>query len=246
MQQHPHHKGGRCNSGCATSRDNDNIQGGGWVDELGKLAIPLGLIAAKEGVDYYRNRDKKAAKNKRPASAPTPATKSRSSKISSSSKTKKPAASSAVRRRVAFGGATTDAGDSFESLHGYGAEGGDDSFFGGEDLVPLSMSTTTGGGSCSNSQATSGGNGTNTMYGGEEAAQHAMIAQEFRRMANEIGAFLAKRDAAPAKKPPAAPKKPAKKPAAAPKKPAAAPKKPTKKVGGFVTVAGHKLGGKTD
>ena len=67
------------------------------------------------------------------------------------------------------------------------------------------------------------------MTGGA-AAQHAMIAQEFRRMASEIGSFLESK-ASGKKKAMPAPKKPAAKKAgaAAPKKKKAAAAAPKKK-----------------
>ena len=256
----------------------EDTHGGGFVDELGKLAIPLGLIAAKEGVASYYN-SKKA-----PAKAPAkkaPAAK----KASPAPKAKK---AQAVRRRgaAAFGGSSDhdplhesffggwDAeemspmvvkGGSHSKNHGlqgqwggyeedkkmYHGGGGDDSTMACTQInnaIELRCSkSSTSDKSNANEQ---GGNVVgNAMTGaqappqqapptlpqaGGAAQQHALIAQEFRRMAAEIGSFLDKK----AKNVPA-PKKPAdgkkKKTAADPKKTpakkaAADPKKKKKKV----------------
>ncbi len=184
------------------------ISGGGFVDQLGMLAIPLGLIAAKEGVAaMYNRRLKKGSTGKKP-------------KLS------------ATRRRSIFGGG--------------GGEGDGDEGDGG-DVVPVdecgpatramldkcgpnvAMSNANAKAPVSNATVTPpnavpsvGG-----MFGGAaQAAQHALVAQEFRRMAAEIGSFLGTkgkgRSMPPPKKPAAKKKAAAKKPAAKKKKAAAA------------------------
>ena len=265
--------------------------GGGFVDELGKLAIPLGLIAAKEGVAAFYDKNNKKAKKpsaapkKKPASAP-----------------KKKKLASAGRRGSASYGGSSDHDALAESFfggwdempepkiggRGRGQRGGgtfnytdgrtavdisDDEF----DALRLARSPQGNGGIVSTADedwkqpsgqvrlngapASSASNGAinpeslppQNSYGkvlasgisgsqdpdqdqdpgqigggyhgrrrmtGGAAVQHALIAQEFRRMASEIGSFLDSK--AKKGKSMAAPKKPAPKKKAAPKKKTAA------------------------
>lgn len=264
-----------CQNCGATNYHDEETHGGGFVDELGKLAIPLGLIAAKEGVASFYNSKKKTATK---ASPPKPKKKAQ-----------------ALRRRgaAAFGGGNAEEADAF--FGGWDAEetpvtvtggrgglsrrstraragqwGGTNDNYATEGNATEGNATVTDaaeppavvqegqladvitGNSEGNSLSKSDGkelqSGTpgnppplgqydiactpvtkavqmnckqiprNTMTGGA-AAQHAMIAQEFRRMAAEIGSFLEKKSkGVPAPKKPEA-KKPTK--AAAAKKPAA-------------------------
>jgi hypothetical protein len=199
-------------------------RGGGFVSDVSGLAIPLGLIAAREGISaLYKKKHKKS-----PSSS------------SSSSSGKRRSVTTKRRRAVGGGHALSPA-----PFEGGAMKGGSTSMMpiGTMPAVPplpaaaampaipppmampaMPAFATPQAGGCGTSACAS------SLSGGSMAQKHAMVAEEFRRMAAEIGSFLKARKPVPKKKP-AAPKK---KPAAAPKKKksAAAPKK-KKMLGGF-------------
>jgi len=207
-------------------------RGGGFVSDVSGLAIPLGLIAAREGISALYKKHKKSPS---------------SSSSSSSGKRR----SVTTKRRRAVGGGHALSPAPFDG----GMKGGSTSMMpigtmpavpplpaaAATPAIPPPMAmpampafATPQAGGCGTSACAS------SLSGGSMAQKHAMVAEEFRRMAAEIGSFLKARKPVPKKKPAApknkksaaAPKK--KKSAAAPKKKksAAAPKK-KKMLGGF-------------
>ena len=78
---------------CARLNTLGGPTGGGFVDELGKLAIPLGLIAAERGMRYmvdHKNKKSKEASKESKASKVSKASKeSKESKASKASKESK-------------------------------------------------------------------------------------------------------------------------------------------------------------
>lgn len=177
--------------------------GGSFVGELSQLAIPLGLIAAKEGVAAYYGKSKKS-----------------SSKSSVSGSKKKASKSSATRRRAIFGGDATQEGSMALPMPSASANS--------MSLAPLTLaapvqSAMMPANSMSMSMPTGATNAPPMSGGAAAAERHALVAREFRRMAAEISEFLngKARGARGAKMSPKA--RPPKK-AAAPKKKAAAKK----------------------
>ena len=169
--------------------------GGSFVGELSQLAIPLGLIAAKEGVAAYYGKKS-----------------SKSSKSSVSGSKKK---SSATRRRAIFGGDATQEGSMALPMPAASANS--------MSLAPLTLAAPVQSAMMpansmmmSPAMPTSATNAPPMSGGAAAAERHALVAREFRRMAAEISEFLNGKAKGARMAPKARPKK-----AAAPKKKAA-------------------------
>ena len=139
----------------ANSKPTEPRRGGGIVDDLSKLAVPLGLIAAKEGVEYLANkRSKNVSKGKGKvggglvedmANLAIPlgfvaAERVLSSHLSKrdgkTKKTPKPKSTPSMRGRMAaFGGNGEYGADAIPTMGGYSddlvpmSSGGSDTFF---------------------------------------------------------------------------------------------------------------------
>jgi hypothetical protein len=175
--------------GCCGNDDASPTTGGGFVDDLGKLSIPFGLVAANIGIKALYNKKKTGAAKAAPKRS-----------------------ASAGRRRMTGG-----------------AEGDDEKFEWCQSNTELKMkekapepaaeSPIPGQeGETVHGQA----GGSRMLTGGalQQRQHHAMIAQEFRRMAHEIGSFLdgaARKNLAAKPKPAGSKIVPKKKPASAKK-----------------------------
>ena len=188
--------------GCCGNDDGPSSTGGGFVDDLGKLSIPFGLVAANIGIKALYNKKKTGA---------TKAAPKRSA--------------SAGRRRMTggmVGGLEGENEGEEEGEKPAVAEPSPVAEFTDADYDRCKSNTYI----AKNPPTATGGSG--MLSGGalQQRQHHAMIAQEFRRMAHEIGSFL---DGAARKKLATKPKTPGTKitPASA-KRPASA-KKTTRK-----------------
>ncbi|GAX85670.1 hypothetical protein CEUSTIGMA_g13085.t1 [Chlamydomonas eustigma] len=199
--------GGDC--GCNAEADR---YGGGFASDIGNLAIPLGLIAAREGVSVWYNRGSKDdKKDKRPKVL------KRKSYLVNERRRTVAGGSSAYNESgnasAAFGDAATTVDDNELTHESKGNYGVSDNGLESMDAANKE-----------NFYATNHA----PTYGGSLSQQqhHQRVASEFRRMASEIGSFL-NRDsdssAAPKPKPPVTTKSvgkvaPARKNIASPKK----------------------------
>jgi len=76
-------------------------QGSGFVDDLGRLAIPFALIAAKEGVELIQKNLKTGSKSSNASSSKKTATKaSTTGKKTATSKSKQISALNKMREEV--------------------------------------------------------------------------------------------------------------------------------------------------
>ena len=187
-----------------TAAKKHRSSGGGFVSDVSGLAIPLGLIAAREGISaLYKKR--------------------RSSKTSASSSSSPARKSTTSRRRRAVGGGMGMLSPAPLELDPPSAASG-----GASALVPLSATPPVTSGPMA------GGSACPSMAGGSSlAARHAVVAEEFRRMASEIGSFLRSKNTKLRRVKPAAKKKTtaSKKKTTASKKKTTASKKPKRSVG---------------
>ena len=151
------------------SADAGKTCGGSFLENLGQLAIPLGLIAAKEGVEMLNKNSKNSKSTSKKASGEK--TKTKTNKASAGKKM--------GARRASFGG-DPEGSLAMDSAGPYPSSVTD-----GLAATPVLNSTepttiTTGVSDDSLS----------THMGGAERS--SIIAQEFRNMANEINSFLEK------------------------------------------------------
>ena len=143
-----------------TGKKADKKCGGSFLGDLGQLAIPLGLIAAKEGVEMIKKNDKKAATGKK-------------------SSTKKSTGKKSGARRASFGGNPAESSSLTHSPGDANASTAEMS----------SHAANTNAAMSANAMSSSSTNTSQMSHMGG-AERSTAIANEFRRMASEISQFL--------------------------------------------------------